>query len=112
MSVTDPDPETKWNWPDKRIAFLCTPDDNKPPNTGKWSAVEGRDVFGFGTGNNGWYYWRRSQGLLYLTRPDPNRNTLVDSLIRFFDVKEMTNGTGGYGMCPFPSPPAKGELYK
>ena len=112
MAVTDPDPETnRWNWPDSHIAILCTPDDNKAANTGKWRAVKGKDVFGFGTGDNGWYYWRRTQGLLYLTRPDPNHNTLADSLIRFFGVKEMTNGSMGYGQCPFPSPPAEGELF-
>jgi hypothetical protein len=111
MAVTDPDPETnRWNWPDRHIAILCTPDDNKAANTGKWRA--GKDVFGFRTGDNGWYYWRRTQGLLFLTRPDPNQNTLADSLIRFFDVKEMRDGSMGYGQCPFPSPPAKGELFE
>jgi hypothetical protein len=110
MTVTDPDPKTnRWKWPDSRIAIRCIPDDNKPANTGKWEAD--KDVFGFRTGDNGWYYWRRAQGLLYLTRPDPNHNTLDDSLIRFFGVKEMTNGSMGDGKCPFPSPPAKGKLY-
>jgi len=111
MTVIDPDPKTNpWKWPNSHIAILCTPDDNKAANTGKWVA-ERKDVFGFRTGDNGWYYWRRTQGLLYLTRPDPNQNTLPDSLIRFFGVKEMTNGSGGEGQCPFPSPPAKGKLY-
>ena len=104
ITVTDPDPKTnRWNWPGNRTSILCTPDDNKAANTGKWRALERKDVFGFGTGDNGWYYWRPAQGLLFLTRPDPNHNTLVDSLITFFGVKEMTNGSGGEGQCPFPS---------
>jgi hypothetical protein len=57
ITVTDPDPKktNRWNWTDGRTTILCIPDDNKAANTGKWRAVEREDVFGFHTGDNGWY---------------------------------------------------------
>ena len=102
--VTD-SPDTK-QWGGAHIVVRCMPYDSKRLS-GAW-LTDQDDVFGFGTGHNGWYRWEPKVGTLYLYRPDPNSLNAPLSLARFFNM-DLTNGTIGRGLCHIPPPPAKGK---